>query len=90
MRRGYVLFAVIAMAAVGGYAEAGLDSATSGNRILKGIQSFIADQRRADVATCATLGKADIDACVRDLARERRARLAAPAAAPAEPAGTDI
>lgn len=90
MRRGYVLFAVIAMAAVGGYAEAGLDSAASGHQILKGIQSFIADQRRADAATCTTLGRADVEACVRDLARQRRARLAGPATAPAEPAGTDI
>ena len=89
MRRGYVLFAVIAIAAVAGYAQAGLDSA-AGNPILKGIQSFIADQRRADAAACREMGKADIDACARDLARQRRAQLAGPAAAPAAPAGTDI
>ena len=92
MRRGYVLFAMIAMA-FGGYAEAAFDSPPS-NLVLSRIQSFIADQRRADAAACAASGVADegIETCIRDLAAQRRARLQGPAPAdlPALPAGTDI
>ena len=92
MRRGYVLFAMIAMA-LGGYAEAAFDSPPT-SLVASGIHSFIADQRRADAATCTTLGLADrnIDACVRDLAAQRRSRLEGPVPAdlPALPAGTDI
>jgi hypothetical protein len=91
MRRGYVLFAVFAVAAIGSYAEAGLGSAAPENPVLTGIQSFVARQRHADMATCTALGKADIQACVRDLSKQRRARLEGAAAAPAEtPAGIDI
>ena len=88
MRRGYVLFAMIAMA-LGGYAEAALDSPPS-NVVLSRIQSFIADQRRADAEACAALGVADQR--LRDLAAQRRARLEGPAPAdlPTVPAGTDI
>jgi hypothetical protein len=90
MRRGYVLFAMIAMA-VGGYAEAGFDSALSTNPVLNGIQSFIAQQRRADADICATLGRTDVEACTRDIARQRRARLEGPAAEPSEhPDDTEI
>jgi hypothetical protein len=92
MRRGYVLFAMIAVAAVGGSAEAGLDPSPAGDPILDRIQAFIADQRRADAASCAALGRTDIEICVRDLAGQRRARLAGPVAdrAREQPAGTDI
>jgi hypothetical protein len=85
MRR--VLLAVFAMAVIGGYAEAGLDSAAPENPVLTGIQSFIAQQRRADAEACTALGKADIEACIRDRARDRRAQIEGPATAPA---GTEI
>jgi hypothetical protein len=87
----YVLFAMIAMA-FGGYAEAAFDSPPS-NLILSRIQSFIADQRRADTVTCTTLGVAEegIEACIRDLAAQRRIRLEDPQSdLSAVPAGTDI
>jgi hypothetical protein len=88
----FLLFAMIAMA-VGGYAEAALDSPPS-IVVLNRIQSFVADQRRADAATCAAAGVAEqgLEACVRDLAAQRRARLEGPAAVdlPAAPTGTDI
>lgn len=86
MRR--VLFALCAMAAIGSYAEAGF-VAVPENPILTGIQSFIAEQRRADAESCASMGKADIEACIRDLARQRRSQLEG-IAVPAAPAGTDI
>ncbi|HEX2117085.1 MAG TPA: hypothetical protein VHM01_21990 [Alphaproteobacteria bacterium] len=92
MRRGYVLCAMIAMA-FGGYAEAAFDSPPS-NLVLSRIQSFIADQRRADAVTCTALGVAEegMEACIRNLAAQRRARLDGPAPAdlPALPAGKDI
>jgi hypothetical protein len=91
MRRGYVLFAMIAMS-VGGYAEAAFDSPPS-NLLVSRIQSFIADQRRADIAACTALGvKNDgMEACTRERAAQRRVRLEAPSSAvPADPAGTDI
>ena len=88
MRR--VLFAMFAAAAIGGYAQAGLDSAAPGNQTLNGIQSFIAQQRLADAQACTALGKADLEACIRDKVKERRAQLEGPVAAPAAPAGTDI
>jgi hypothetical protein len=87
----FVLFAMIAMA-VGGYAEAALDSPPS-IVILSRIQSFVADQRRADAARCAAAGVAeqDLAACVRGLAAQRRDRIDGPATdLPAVPAGTDI
>lgn len=91
MRRGYVLFAMFAMAAIGCYAEAGLGSTAPENPILTGIQSFVARQRHADMATCTALGKADVEACARDLSKQRRARLEGAAAAPATtPPGIDI
>jgi hypothetical protein len=88
MRRGYVLIAMVAMAA-GGYAEAGPKSPASDPAVLDGIRSFIAQQRRADMEACAARGEANIAACARDLAEQRRARLEGAAAA-AEPAGADI
>jgi hypothetical protein len=88
----FVLFAMLAMA-VGGYAEAALDSPPS-IVVLNRIQSFVADQRRADATTCAAGGVAEsgIEACIRDLAAKRRAQIEGQAAAdrPAAPAGTDI
>jgi hypothetical protein len=88
----FVLFAMLAMA-VGGYAEAALDSPPS-IVVLNRIQSFVADQRRADAATCAAGGvaKPRIEVCIRDLAAKRRARIEGQAASdrPAAPAGTDI
>jgi hypothetical protein len=86
MRR--VLLAVCALTAIGSYAEAGLDSAAPENPVLTSIQSFIAQQRRADAEACTALGKADVEACVRERARERRAQLEGPTAI--EPAGTEI
>ena len=91
MRRGFVLFAMIAMS-LGGYAEAAFDSPPS-NLILSRIQSFVADQRRADAAACTALGITTdgMEACIRDLAAQRRARLEGPTSVlPAAPAGTDI
>jgi hypothetical protein len=87
MRRSNVFFAMIAMA-IGGTAEAAFDSAAAGDPILNRIQSFIADQRRADTATCIALGRSEIEACVRDLAKQRRTKLEAPSRP--EPAGLDI
>jgi hypothetical protein len=87
MRRANVLFAMIAMA-LGGIAEAAFDSAAAGDPVLNRIQSFFAEQRRADAATCTTIGRTDIDACVRELAKRRRAKLEAPVAP--EPTGIDI
>lgn len=87
MRRANVLFAMIAMA-LGGTAEAAFDSAAAGDPVLNRIQSFFAEQRRVDVATCTTVGRTDIDACVRELAKRRRTKLEPPTAP--EPTGLDI
>lgn len=74
MRRGYVLLAMTAVA-IGGYAEAGPDSTAPTPAVLDGIRSFIAQQRDADMAACAARGETDLEACARDIARARRARL---------------
>jgi hypothetical protein len=87
MRR--VLFAVLAMAAIGGYAEAGLDSTAPENTILTGIQSFITQQRQVDADACLAAGQSDLDACIRDRAKQRRAQLEG-AEVPTAPAGADI
>lgn len=86
MRR--ILFAMVAMAAIGGYAEAGLDSAPPENPILTGIQSFIAQQRQADADACLAAGQSDLQTCIRDRAKQRRAQLEG--TSPAVPAGADI
>jgi hypothetical protein len=74
--------------ALGGTAEAAFDSAAAGDPVLNRIQSFFADQRRVDVATCTTIGRTDLDTCVRELAKRRRAKLETPTAP--EPTGLDI